>query len=148
MNHPNKREFAGVLSIIGQPSDKAPSGARGHKIILTEDAVRKSLATLIGMGINVSTDKHKADSKVGIIDAAEIRGKEIVVSGYIFARDCPAVIEQLQGSTDYGMSYELADAHIEDIRAEVWVVTRLTFTGAAVLLRENVAYRLTNFVLL
>ena len=46
-----------------------------------------------------------------------------------------------------GMSWELADAHVEDMRAEVWTLTRATFTGAAILLREKAAYRNTSFEL-
>jgi hypothetical protein len=44
-----------------------------------------------------------------------------------------------------GMSYELADAHVADMRAPVWRLTRATFTGAAILLREKAAYRGTSF---
>jgi hypothetical protein len=44
-----------------------------------------------------------------------------------------------------GMSYELADAHVADLRAPVWTLTRATFTGAAILLREKAAYRGTSF---
>ena len=36
-----------------------------------------------------------------------------------------------------GMSYELADARVEDMRAEVWKLTRVTFTGAAILLERQ-----------
>src|ERR1700743_1707197 len=48
---------------------------------------------------------------------------------------------------DMGMSYELADAHVADMRAQVWTLTRATFTGAAILLREKAAYRNTSFQL-
>jgi hypothetical protein len=44
-----------------------------------------------------------------------------------------------------GMSYELADAHVEDMRASVWRLTKVTFTGAAILLREKAAYAGTSF---
>ena len=44
-----------------------------------------------------------------------------------------------------GMSYELADAHVADMRAQIWTLTRATFTGAAILLREKAAYRSTSF---
>ena len=44
-----------------------------------------------------------------------------------------------------GMSYELADAHVADMGATVWTLTRATFTGAAILLREKAAYRGTSF---
>ena len=40
-----------------------------------------------------------------------------------------------------GMSYELADAHVADMRASVWTLTRATFTGAAILLRDKAAYQ-------
>ncbi len=39
-----------------------------------------------------------------------------------------------------GMSYEIADALVEDIKASVWVLNRVTFTGAAVLRRDKAAY--------
>jgi hypothetical protein len=41
------------------------------------------------------------------------------------------------------MSYEIADAQIQDVRASVWVLNKVTFTGAAILLREKAAYRAT-----
>jgi hypothetical protein len=44
-----------------------------------------------------------------------------------------------------GMSYELADAHVADMRDTVWRLTRATFTGAEILLREKAAYRATSF---
>jgi hypothetical protein len=46
-----------------------------------------------------------------------------------------------------GMSYELADAHVADMAASVWTLTRATFTGAAILLRDKAAYRDTAFSL-
>jgi hypothetical protein len=41
------------------------------------------------------------------------------------------------------MSYEITDALVEDITASVWVLNRVTFTGAAVLRRDKAAYRST-----
>ena len=43
------------------------------------------------------------------------------------------------------MSYELTDAHVADMRASIWTLTRATFTGAAILMREKAAYRGTSF---
>ena len=43
------------------------------------------------------------------------------------------------------MSYELADAHVADMQASVWTLTKATFTGAAILLREKAAYSGTSF---
>jgi len=44
-----------------------------------------------------------------------------------------------------GMSYELADARVADMKASVWRLTKATFTGAAILLRSKAAYRGTSF---
>jgi hypothetical protein len=38
------------------------------------------------------------------------------------------------------MSYEIANAWVPDSQAAVWTVTKFTFTGAAVLLRDKAAY--------
>ena len=58
------------------------------------------------------------------------------------ARDFPEVERHAARTPaeQMGMSYELADAHVEDMRASVWRLTRVTFTGAAILLREKAAY--------
>ena len=71
-----------------------------------------------------------------------------MVRGYLYARDFPEMEAKIgAGSTDceMGMSYELANAHVADMRASVWTLTRATFTGAAILLREKAAYRGTSF---
>ena len=43
--------------------------------------------------------------------------------------------------TGLGMSYEIADAQVDDLKSTVWVLTRVTFTGAAILRREKAAYQ-------
>ena len=39
-----------------------------------------------------------------------------------------------------GMSYEIADARVADVRSSVWTLTHVTFTGAAILRRDKAAY--------
>ena len=149
--HPNKTPFLGILALLDTPSDKAPSGARGHRVILTKEAATVALDSLIGMGINTAPDLrgHNATQKSGVITGAEIIGLELQVSGYMWGRDCPAVLDRIQASSEeLGMSYELADARVEEMRAEVWKLTRVTFTGAAILLKSKAAYHVTDFVLL
>jgi hypothetical protein len=59
-------------------------------------------------------------------------------------KDGPELEGSLQSGA-MGMSYELADAHVADMRASIWTLTKATFTGAAILLREKAAYRDTSF---
>jgi len=149
-DHPNKAAFIGILTLVDVPSDKSPAGARGHKVVLTKTAAQNALPTLIGMPLNYRAefDGHDVNHKLGIIDSAEICGSELIVSGYLFKRDEPTVVARIAACTDdLGMSYELADARVEDMRAVVWELTRVTFTGAALLLKTKAAYKLTDFVL-
>jgi hypothetical protein len=148
--HPNRLPFEGVLTLVDVASDKAPSGARGHRVILTRAAAEAALPSLLGMAVDYKSgwDGHDARQKCGIITAAEVDGKRLTVAGYLFARDFPEMESKIGsgvGVEAMGMSYELADAHVADMRATVWTLTQATFTGAAILLREKAAYRSTSF---
>lgn len=147
--HPNRVAFEGVLTRVDVPSDKAPSGARGHRVVLTREAAEMALPSLLGMAVDFKTgwDGHDAKQKCGIITAASIEGDAVQVSGYLFARDFAEMMQEMHAHGDdaLGMSYELADAHVENMRADLWRLTKATFTGAAILLRTKAAYRDTSF---
>jgi len=147
--HPNRVDFEGVLTVVNTPSDKAPAGARGHRVILTREAAEKALPSLLGMAVDYRPgwDGHDAKRKIGLITEANVVGKQLVARGYLYARDFPEVAAAIatKARDSMGMSYELADARVEDIRADIWKLTRVTFTGAAILLREKAAYRDTSF---
>jgi hypothetical protein len=159
VGHPNRLPFEGCLTLVDVPSDKAPSGARGHRVVLTRAAAEAALPSLLGMAVDYKTgwDGHDARQKCGIITSARIevagQGRRLLVKGYLFARDYPEFgkMESQTGgvaaasSREMGMSYELADAHVADMRAPVWTLTRATFTGAAILLRDKAAYKATSF---
>jgi hypothetical protein len=147
--HPNREPFEGVLTVVNAASDRAPAGARGHRVMLTREAAEKALPSLLGMGVDYRPgwDGHDARRKIGLLTEADVIGTRLVVRGYLYARDFPEVAQSIEAQQPeaMGMSYELADARVEDMRAEIWKLTRVTFTGAAVLLREKAAYRSTSF---
>jgi len=117
--------------------------------MLTRDAVENALPSLLGMAVDYRPgwDGHDARCKIGIVTEANLKGKKLVVKGYLYARDFPDVAKAIEAHAPeaLGMSYELADARVEDMRAEIWKLTRITFTGAAILLREKAAYKETSF---
>jgi hypothetical protein len=147
--HPNRAPFEGVLTVVNAASDKAPSGARGHRVNLTSEAAEQALPSLLGMAVDYRPDwdGHDAKRKIGVVTEALLEGRKLVVRGYLYLRDFPEAAEAIraQAPGTLGMSYELADARVEDMRAEIWKLTRVTFTGAAILLREKAAYRETSF---
>lgn len=145
--HPNRLPFEGVLTLVDVASDKAPSGARGHRVVLTRAAAEAALPSLLGMAVDYKAgwDGHDARQKCGIITAAELDGRKLMVAGYVYSRDFPEIEQHAGIDRAMGMSYELAEAHVADMNASVWTLTQATFTGAAILLREKAAYLGTSF---
>ena len=160
--HPNREPFRGVLTLVDTASDKPPAGSRGHRVVLTRTAAERALPSLLGMALDYSPmlDRHDVRRKVGVITRAEIVGKALELSGYLFAKDFPEIVRQIESGTIHasavslstarkrpqnplGMSYEISDASVADVRAKIWTLTRVTFTGAAILRRDKAAYRNT-----
>ena len=158
--HPNRVAFRGVLTFVDVASDSAPAGARGHRVMLKRAATEKAIPSLLGMGLDYapSLDRHDARRKVGVITQAEIAEKApdksvratqardaLAVAGFLYARDFPELVREIKakGPKVLGMSYEIAEAKIEDVGAEIWAVSDFTFTGAAVLRRDKAAYKQT-----
>jgi hypothetical protein len=142
-------DFEGTLTLVDAASDRAPAGARGHRVLLTREAAEAALPSLLGMAVDYRPgwDGHDAKRKIGLITEADVVGRRLMVKGYLYARDFPEAAEEIRACAmdAMGMSYELADAQVADMRAEVWTLTKATFTGAAILLREKAAYRATSF---
>jgi hypothetical protein len=102
---------------------------------------------MIGMAVSYQRGwaGHDPRSKIGIITHSAIMRGRVHVEGYIYAWDFPEV-EQAAGELDLGMSFDIYDVDIEDTRREVWTLERLTFTGAAILLRKDAAFTTTWFL--
>ena len=147
--HPNRTPFEGVLTRLDEPSDKAPSGSHAHRVILTKDAAVEALDTLIHMAVDFKPgwDGHDARQKCGVITEAWIEGSELLVRGFLYCRDFPEIAKYVATDVKLGMSYELADAHVKDMRSAIWTLTKVTFTGAAILLRQKAAYGQTRFTI-
>ena len=149
--HPNRLPFEGCLTLVDVASDRAPSGARGHRVVLTRAAAQAAIPSLLGMAVDYKAgwDGHDARQKCGIITSAHLDGQKLVVAGFLFARDFPELEKKVclnaSDAPAMGMSYELANAHVQDMCAKVWTLTKATFTGAAILLRDKAAYRGTSF---
>jgi hypothetical protein len=227
--HPNRAAFSGVLTMVDMPSQRAPSGAKGHLVVLTRRAAEAALPSLLGMGLDYSPslDRHDVRRKVGVITRAEIVGRNVELGGHLFARDFPEIVEEIaksrpgsnRGSVDsfrarlvqagvmhaavdpgnldgwvegsrlraslrvavrrirsfaaatrqvpgtkpelaenfhttiraetcaaagpsgLGLSYEVTGVEIADTRARVWTLSKVTFTGAAILRRDKAAYQ-------
>jgi hypothetical protein len=139
--------FSGVLVHLDKISDAPPSGSNGKKILVTLDAGKKALSTLTGMGVSTAANfcGHDPKRKIGIISSAQIVGNAVLIAGSIFAKDFPEIastIRQLKSAL--GFSFEAQRISVANPGSAVLVITDLTFTGAAILLKDKAAYQSTS----
>ena len=150
--HPNRIPFVGVLTRLDTPSNKAVSGSQGRLVLITTDAARAALGTLIGMGVSFreSWDGHDRRRKCGIITRAYISGNKLCVRGHLYGHDFPEVVVMMQRKdVELGMSYEMSEASAEDKNAPGLLrLKKVMFTGAAILFRDKAAYTSTRIGLL
>lgn len=141
-DHPNKMPFTGTLLLVDQPSTKPPHGSRGHRIFVATEVAKKTLDSLIGMGVNYDPgdlNEHMPRHKVGIITDAWLDGNRVRVKGWIYKKDFPEAAKDLkQGGL--GMSMELANVYVRDENEDVWYLSNFQFTGATILKKEAAAY--------
>ena len=140
----NRLPFRGVLTRIDEPSNSAPHGSNGKRVLITMVAARNALDSLLGMAVNYGFDDHKPQEKVGVIFGSEIIGNELHINGVIYAADFPEVAAQIQANKDMlGFSFEARDLFTNDANADPISIVDLSFTGAAILLKDKAAYKHT-----
>jgi len=149
--HPNKMPFSGVLTRIDEPSDAAPDGSNGSRVMITMEAAEKALDSLLGMAVDYQPnwDGHDPQAKIGVITGAEIgadsKGKVINVRGFIYAADFPEVAQQIKANKNaLGMSFEARELMTTDPKADPIPIFDCVFTGAAILLKNKAAYKTTS----
>jgi hypothetical protein len=100
VGHPNRAAFHGVLTMVDVPSQRSPSGAQGHLVVLTKKAAEAALPSLLGMALDYSPtlDRHDVRRKVGVITSADIVGRNLELGGYLYARDFPEIVQEIEKS--------------------------------------------------
>jgi len=118
VGHPNRAAFQGVLTMVDVPSERAPSGAKGHRVILTRKAAEAALPSLLGMALDYSPslDRHDVRRKVGVITRADIVGRNLELGGYLFGRDFPEIVEEIAKS-GAGSSHNTCNFFHDNVQA-------------------------------
>lgn len=156
LDHPNKMPFSGILTYFDVPSDQAPHGSGGRKVLIGSDVGVPALEGLIGMGVNYlegSMSDHDPTNKIGVITSAEVGeptefGTPVYIEGHIFANDFPdAALDIKLNQSALGFSYETTNTLLMEGLYEgepVAVVTQVVFTGCSVLFAADAAYHSTT----
>jgi len=95
--HPNRVAFRGVLTLVDVPSQRAPLGSKGKRVLLTRKAAEKAIPSLLGMAVDYapSLDQHDPQRKVGVITSADIVGRDLEIGGYLYAKDFPGIVKEI-----------------------------------------------------
>jgi hypothetical protein len=144
--HPNRMPFSGILTRIDEASDRAPNGSGGKRILITRAAAEGALNSLLGMGVGLRRDLtgHNAQNKVGVITAARIDNNAIHIDGFIYASDFPTEALRIHmRQADLGFSFEAQQLRVESVETDPVIVTSCIFTGAAILFKNDAAYKTT-----
>lgn len=146
-DHPNRMPFSGVLVHLDQPSDAAPHGSKGKRVVMSKAAAEAALPSLLGMAVDITPDfdGHDAQAKIGVITAATIEGDDLRIEGFIYAADFPeeAVFIKANKNT-LGFSFEAQEIFVESLDGDPLVITGCTFTGAAILQKDKAAFTTTS----
>jgi hypothetical protein len=124
--------------------------------VIPSDVGVPALASLEGMAVNVRTDLsgHAPTNKVGVIEKAYVGepldngAVPVYVEGYLFAKDFPDVVSDLQAAKDeLGFSYECDASVVESDwnGKKALVASSVVFSGATILYKNKAAYTKTSF---
>jgi hypothetical protein len=146
--HPNKAPFKGVLTRVDRPSDGAPGGAMGKRVLIPAAVAEAAIPSLLAMGVDCDPDgkfdSHDPKHKIGVITGAEVNGDALEIEGFFYAGDFPELWTKIQAEKHrLGFSYEIK-VRIRDLDADIWVVDGCVFTGAALLYKHLAAYQTTS----
>lgn len=146
-DHPNRMPFSGVLVHLDQPSDAAPHGSKGKRVVMSKAAAEAALDSLLGMAVDNTADfdGHDAQAKIGVITGATIDGSDLRIEGIIYAADFPEEAAFIKANKDaLGFSFEAQNIFVQSLDSDPLVITACVFTGAAILLKDKAAFTTTS----
>jgi hypothetical protein len=140
----DRTKYQAILFVIGKPSVVDLAGSRGHRVLLSKDAVNCMLEEIIGTPLWTSSEEerwgHTHSIRLGTIHNAWVEGDLFCISGFIEHK-----FEHLSlaaSSETLGVSWEIGDAFVKDLNQKVWEITYFTqCTGVHVLPQHKAGHR-------
>jgi len=136
------RDFPEIVEEIGKerrtgvgPFDKLRAGCRASGV-MEHSAVRELASSTQSEGSRLRASLAEAVERLRSLTAGLRASSNSVVP-------CLRAESDAACAAGLGMSYEVTDVVLADRRAKVWTLTRVTFTGAAILRKSKAAYQET-----
>lgn len=109
----------------------------GRRPRVEPERLRGSLANRAREGERLRASLAEATARIRSLTAS-IRKEERRQASTIILR---AEASEARGGTGLGMSYEVTDVDVVDLQSRVWILRKVTFTGAAILRKCKAAYQ-------
>lgn len=148
----NTVPFEGVLFIIDEPSESAPAKGSSYPLYVPMDVAIQAAEALNNSGglpldVDVSLVCHSDTNIVGIMTSAEIRGKDFVVRGHLFARNQEERVSLIASNKDaLGMSMNaFASGNVQQIdNVTAYCIETLELLGANILMADKATWQKTR----
>ena len=151
--HCNKMTWEGCITKLGSPSDGAPGGANGHRVVITQEAGFANHKTFEGMPLNCTFGEGffgsgedvftgHGDLIIGYIEKSWVDGDELMASGYIWKNNFPEVAFQtINAKNSLGFSVEMFCDEVEFGKEDDFAYIKgFTGVGCAMLFSECAAF--------
>lgn len=148
----NTKSVKGVLFIVGEPSESAPSKGSAHPLFIPMDVAEKAMEMVnaakgLPLDADDSLSKHANEDIVGIMTSAEIADNEFVVKGHLFPWSQKDKVDAIAlNQDDLGMSLNgRASGNVVEMNgSKVFYLSSLEILGANILLKKRATYQKTR----
>jgi hypothetical protein len=152
--HPNKMVITGCLFKIGSPSDGAPCGSDGKKIVFTQQSVMDNYATYDMMPVNCifpedfewspGTDVFTGhgETNIGVIEKTWIDGEDLMATMIVWKAIFPDIsFMTINAKDSLGFSIECFPDETHDGADDGYLyIDKFTGLGAAMLFKNTAAF--------
>lgn len=133
--------FEGFVFKLHKESIIAPTGAMGHRVKLLEYAIQQGLDQLPGRPLFATKGllTHARNNPIGTIEHAFVVGGMFCISGCLNTElEWPLYLQAC--SDPLGLSYDIINASVLDIRSPVFEVSKAKWIGVTVVLQKRAAH--------
>lgn len=147
----NNRALQGVMFRVNEPSEAIPNVGPGLPLYIPEEVARVAIEDFNRspkpFDAHDSLTDHSLTTIVGVADRAELRGRDVVVKGWLFDFNQPTRVQHiLANQKELGMSINASAAGHPSVVGgqQVWVVDKLHIYGANLLYAKRATYQQTR----
>lgn len=149
----NQTPCSGVLFLIDEPSEAAPSKGSNYPLYVSREVAERCVEAIakqpgLPLDIDDSLVQHSKSNITGVITSAEIQGNQFIVNGHLFPWSQEGKVAMIAANRrNLGMSMNAhATGHPGVVNGQkVFMIDHLELLGANILKASHATYQKTKF---